>query len=61
VSIILPKGLTTCQAATPLQAINFDVMETAPASELPASLKVGFAVNAADGSEMFQKFGVLGV
>jgi len=53
--------LTTCQAAAPPQAINFDVMETAPASELPTSLKVGFAVNTADSSEMFQKFGVLGV
>jgi hypothetical protein len=53
--------LTTCQAAASLQAINFNVVETAPASELPASLKVGFAVNTADGGEMFQKFGVLGV
>jgi hypothetical protein len=53
--------LTTRQAAGSLQAINFDVMEASPASKLPASLKVGFAVNTADGSEMFQKFGVLGV
>jgi hypothetical protein len=51
--------LTTCQSTGSLQAISFDVVETPPASELPACLEVGLAVDPTDGSEVFQKLLVL--